>query len=347
MQISLAPDLSLLAILAIFMVNYFVVRTFFLKPINQVLESREGETRSAEKLYEDALARFNEATSQMETQLHTAKREAAAVRERFRGEAGAYRQDVVDRTGAQAKQIVAEAETSLQGDVKEAREKITRESDSLARLAAERILGRVVLTMFLVFLPVGLFAQHAEKPAAEAAAATHEAPAAGGEHHEQTYFGIPGWILKTANMVVFIGLLVYLVGGPVKKAFAERSAEIRRAADEARERRTKADQMAGDIQARLTQIESDVRAIHERAQAEGEKQKRELIAAAEAEAQKILAAAKSEVDNRLKHARKELTEYAGQLASERAAAILKDKITEDDQRKLFDESLRELSEVRS
>lgn len=353
MQIDLTPNPSLLAVLAIFLVNYFVVKTFFLKPINQVLESRELETKSAEKLYEDALIRFNEATAQMETQLHGAKREAALVRDRFRGEAAAYRQEVVDRTGGQAKQIVAEADTTLQSDVTEAREKIARESDSLARLAAERILGRVVLTLFLVFAPAALFAQHAtDTTATTTATATAPGHAAEGggaapEHHEKTYFGIPGWILKIANMLLFIGVLVYFIGGPVKKAFAERSQQIRSAADEARERRAKADQMAGDIQARLTQIEADVRAIHERAQAEGERQKRELITAAEAEAQKILAAAKSEVDNRLKHARKELTEYAGQLATERAATILKDKITDDDQRKLFDESLRELSEVRS
>jgi F-type H+-transporting ATPase subunit b len=144
MQIDLAPDPSLLAILVIFVLNYLVVRTFFLKPINQVLESRETETRSAEKLYEDALARFNEATAQMENQLHGAKREAALLRDRFRGEAGAFRQDVLDRTGGQAKQIVGEADASLQRDVKEAREKIVRESDSLARLAAARILGRAV-----------------------------------------------------------------------------------------------------------------------------------------------------------------------------------------------------------
>ena len=374
MQIELAPDPSLLAILAIFLVNYFVVRTFFLKPINEVLESREQETKSAEKLYEDALARFNDATAQMETQLHGAKREAAQVRDRFRGEAAAYRQEVVDRTGGEAKQIVAAADTSLQGDVKEAREKIARESDSLARLAAERILGRAVMTLFLVFAPAMLFAQHATDTTATHATTTHttisdttgataahgaeteahktahpdEPPHSGaGGHVEKKYFGIPGWILKIANMLLFIGVLVYFVRGPVKKAFRDRNEQIRRAADEARERRTKADQMAGDIQARLTQIEADVRAIHERAQAEGERQKRELITAAEAEAQKILAAAKSEVDNRLKHARKELTEYAGQLATERAAAILKETITEDDQRKLFDESLSELSEVRS
>ena len=144
MQINLAPDLSLFAILVIFILNYLVVRTFFIKPINQVLESREAETKSAEKLYEDALARFNDATSQMEVQLHTAKREAAQVRDRFRHEAGVHRQQVVERTSAEAKQIVSEADANLQRDVKTARETIVRESDSLARLAAERILGRAV-----------------------------------------------------------------------------------------------------------------------------------------------------------------------------------------------------------
>jgi F-type H+-transporting ATPase subunit b len=192
----------------------------------------------------------------------------------------------------------------------------------------------------------GTAAHGAEKEAHSEAHPT-EGPAKGAEHHEQTYFGIPGWILKLLNMAVFIGVLVYFVGGPVKRAFRERSEAIRRAADEARERREKADRMAGDIQARLSAIEAEVRAIHERAQAEGERQKRELITAAEAESQKILTAARNEVDSRLKHARTELTEYAGQLASERAEQILREKITEQDQKKLFQESLREVGEVRA
>src|SRR5439155_25826705 len=115
-------------------------------------------------------------------------------------------------------------------------------------------------------------------------------------------------------------------------------------ADEARARRAKADQLAADIQARLAQIEIDVRSIRERAEAEGERQKRELIAAAEAEAQKILQSARNEVDNRLKHARQELTEYAGQLATERAEAILREKITEGDRQKLFQESVAEVAQ---
>lgn len=144
MQINLTPDLSLLAIMVIFIMNYFVVRKFFLRPINEVLEARDTETRSAEKLYEDALARFSEATAQTEAQLHAAKREAALVRERFRGEAATYRQQLVEKTNVQAREVVADADQKLSGDVAAARAKIVSESDALARLAAERILGRPV-----------------------------------------------------------------------------------------------------------------------------------------------------------------------------------------------------------
>jgi F-type H+-transporting ATPase subunit b len=215
---------------------------------------------------------------------------------------------------------------------------------------------RTLLLLLALLVAVAAFAQTKSEPndvahGSEKAAHERTHPS---EDHEggageapKTYFGIPAWILKLANMLLFIGVLGYVIGGPVKKAFHERSEAIRQAADEARERRTKADRMAGDIQARLTAIEQEVRAIHERAQAEGERQKRELIAAAEAEAQKILTAARNEVDNRLKHARHELTEFAGQLATERAEAILRSEMTENDQRRLFQESLREVGEVRS
>lgn len=194
---------------------------------------------------------------------------------------------------------------------------------------------RLLLILLLIMAPVVL----AETDTAAAGTESH-GEAAG---HEKTYFGIPGWILKTANMLLFIGVLVYFVGGPVKKMFAERTAEIRRANAEAAERREKADRMAGEIQARLAAIEAEVRAIHDRAANEGERQKRELIAAAEAESQKMLANARNEVENRLKHARTELTEFAGQLASERAEAILRESINEQDQKNLFQESLREVA----
>lgn len=144
MQINLFPDLSLFAVMAIFILNYLVVRKFFLEPINRVMEEREHETKSADQLYEQAMARFNEATANVEERLHIAKRDAANVREHFRAEAGAHRATVIDKTRGEAEKFLVEADTKLKDDVTVARERIVSESDSLAKMAAERILGRAV-----------------------------------------------------------------------------------------------------------------------------------------------------------------------------------------------------------
>lgn len=212
---------------------------------------------------------------------------------------------------------------------------------------------RVLAVLAILALPLFGYAQQHQPTGANSVAhssekVSHEAAhEEEGAHGELKFLGLPFWIWKLLNMLLFFGFLFYLIGGPVKRMFTDRTAAIQRTAQEARERRVKADQMAADIQDRLSRIEGEVQAIRDRAQSEGERQKRELIAAAEAEAAKIIANAQSEVDNRLRHARAELTDYAGQLAAERAEQILREKITPDDQRKLFEESLREVEGAQS
>lgn len=211
---------------------------------------------------------------------------------------------------------------------------------------------RTILLLVLLLVPFRASAQaqhssdagHGIQKVSQEAAHSTEGNAA---HEEAKFLGLPTWIFKLVNMFLFLGLLGYFVGGPVKRALAARTAAIQLAAEEARTRRVKADQVAGDIRARLALLEDEVKAIRERAQQEGERQKRELVAAAEAEAAKILASARAEVDNKLKNARQELTEYAGQLASDRAEHILRERITPDDQRKIFQESLKQVEEVSS
>jgi F-type H+-transporting ATPase subunit b len=214
---------------------------------------------------------------------------------------------------------------------------------------------RLLLIAILILLPAALFAWQTSGPQPNDVAhgsekvsheAAHPNEEHGGAHEEPKFLGLPAWIFKLINMIAFLAFLGWAIGGPIRKALADRRANIAKAADEAAERRAKADQLAADIQKRLAQIEQDVRSIHERAEQEGERQKRELIAAADAEAQKILQNARTEVDNQLKHARHELTEFAGQLAAERAEALLRERINPQDQARLFDESLREVEEVK-
>jgi len=215
---------------------------------------------------------------------------------------------------------------------------------------------RLLLILLLLCVPVLLVAQAKTATGAEDVAhgsekVSHEAAHPNAEHGnaetEPKFLGLPAWIFKLINMLLFIGVLGWLIGGPIKKALSERGAGIKKAAEEARERRIKADQVASDIQARLAQLEEEVKSIAERAVQEGERQKRDLIAAAETEAAKILASARTEVDNKLKNARRELTEYAGQLASDRAEQIMRERMTDEDRARIFRESLREVEEVKS
>jgi F-type H+-transporting ATPase subunit b len=211
---------------------------------------------------------------------------------------------------------------------------------------------RLILILLLLAVPALVLAQPksptnvahgSEKVGAEAARGEGH----GEEHAAPTFLGVPAWIFKLVNMILFIGLLGWLLGKPIRSFFGERGAGIQRAAQEARERMEKADRVAGDIQARLTQLEQELEVIRERAEHDGERQKKEILAAAEAEAERILQSARAEVDNRLKNAKSELTEYAGQLASERAEQLLREKITPQDQAKLFRESLNEVEGARS
>ena len=144
MQINLTPDYSLLAIMVIFILNYLIVRRFFLQPINQVIEARENDVRSASEVYEQSLVRFHEATVQMEEKLHAARHAAADVRDRFRRDAASRRASIIEKTHDEAGVIISEADERLKTDVAEARARIVTESEALARLAAERILGRPV-----------------------------------------------------------------------------------------------------------------------------------------------------------------------------------------------------------
>ena len=169
----------------------------------------------------------------------------------------------------------------------------------------------------------------------------------GGEHAEKTYFGMPAWVLKLLNVAVFLGLLGWILKGPITSAFNARGEQIRAELAEAKERNAKADRLAADIQARLDQIQVDVANIVERAKADGEKQKAEIIEAARLEAEKILASARGEVDSQIKQARKELTDYAGELAAGKAQEMLATSMTDADRKKVFADSVRAIEETKA
>jgi F0F1-type ATP synthase membrane subunit b/b' len=142
--INLTPDKSLIAIMVIFFLEYLVLRKFFFQPVNRVMTEREQDVRNAATRHEDALARFNEATREMEARVVQAKKQGSEFREALKAEAAKHRADAVEKTRKDAADIVGRASAELASAVTTARQKIEGDVSALARLAVERIVGRAL-----------------------------------------------------------------------------------------------------------------------------------------------------------------------------------------------------------
>ena len=142
MQINLTPDPSLLAIMVIFLLNYLIVKKFFLQPINEILERRAERSRTADSAYEKAMEQLDAATQDIDQKLQVTRRQAAEIRDRHRNEAAAYRQSLIDQANAETRRKLNEAVGKIEDEVTSAKKDIEQSSEQLARLAAQELLGR-------------------------------------------------------------------------------------------------------------------------------------------------------------------------------------------------------------
>lgn len=213
---------------------------------------------------------------------------------------------------------------------------------------------RLIIILFAIagMLPVAgqTTDEHGATAARGAASEVHEETHADQEHgatHEQrTYFGIPGWILKLANMILFLGLLGWLLKGPIGNFFRDRKSSIRTTLSESDLRRERSERMSEEIQERLARVEEEIEAIRQRAEEEGHRQGEQILESSNREAEKILTSARSEIDQRLSQARRELKAYAAELATERAHDLVESSIDERDKAALFKQSVDRIREAK-
>lgn len=166
-------------------------------------------------------------------------------------------------------------------------------------------------------------------------------------HHEtQTFLGLPAWIWKLANMLLFLGFLYYLLSGPIKNYFAQRKVNIKTTLTEAEERRQRAERMSEEINAKIAALESEIAEIRSRADEEGQRIAAQISESTDRDLEKVRRAAKAEIDQRLNTARRDLREHAAKLASERAEEILESSITEADRDRIFEQGLSRLEEAK-
>lgn len=160
-----------------------------------------------------------------------------------------------------------------------------------------------------------------------------------------TFLGLPVVIWKTANLLLFFGLMWWLLRKPLSSFFGERRAEVAKTLEKAEENRRRAEALAAELNTRLLQIDTELSKLRAAAKLDADAEHAALLAQAEEEAGRILSRTKGEIESRVRHARAELTGYAGDLALEIARDILARQITPEDQKRLVSEGVAALSKT--
>jgi F-type H+-transporting ATPase subunit b len=170
-----------------------------------------------------------------------------------------------------------------------------------------------------------------------AAPALAFASEAGGEGYDWAGFG---WQL--VNFAILATLLVVFVRKPLRDYLKARTESIKKSIEEARQARELAEKALAEVHERLKVKDREIAEVVAAAETSGQKEKEALIEEGERLAQKLIEQARSNIDYELKQAREAIKAEAVELAMELAEKKIKDKLGEEEQKKLFEDALQRL-----
>ena len=127
------------------------------------------------------------------------------------------------------------------------------------------------------------------------------------------------WLCVVLNFAIVAGAVVYLSKKNLPGMFRNRTASIQKAMQEARQASEDANRRLGEIETRLSRLDSEIAGMRATAEKEAVAEEARIKAAAEEDGRKIVESAEQEIAAAAKLARRELTNYAANLAVSLAA----------------------------
>lgn len=182
-------------------------------------------------------------------------------------------------------------------------------------------------------------------PAAKEAAGGH-----GGGHAAESpsiLTGDLGNVFWTAT--IFIVLLMVLratAWKPILTALQKREEFITNSINDARREREEAQRMLAEYTKKVEQARADAQAIVEEGRRDAEEVRKRIHADARSEADALVARARKEIELARDDAVKQLYDRTVTLATNVAAKVVRKELSPGDHKRLLDESLAELSQVK-
>jgi F-type H+-transporting ATPase subunit b len=119
------------------------------------------------------------------------------------------------------------------------------------------------------------------------------------------------WIL---NFLIIAGLIVFALKANLPTIFRERTAAIQKGIEEARRASAESAARLSDIESRLSRLDSDIAEMRSQAEKDAAAEDERLRAATEEEKRKIIQNAEQEIAAAANAARRELKQFAAELA---------------------------------
>lgn len=135
-------DGSMLAILAAFLLTYWIARTFYFVPVFNLLEERAQEIAAAEEAHQSAEADVQAELEAQRAEMAEERAAARTERDAIRREAMAARDEMVAETQKLAEEKLSGAETELAGMVEAEEAKLGQFAQQLADAMAAKALRK-------------------------------------------------------------------------------------------------------------------------------------------------------------------------------------------------------------
>jgi F-type H+-transporting ATPase subunit b len=192
-------------------------------------------------------------------------------------------------------------------------------------------------------LPVTAAAQE-HQPAAPAD--THAATTAHAEpeaDHGEEHSSLSGLLWPTANFIILAGGLWWFLKDPFAAYLRDRHAAIRKDLVDAAQLKSSATADLAEIDRKLAALPGEIEALRRRGTEEIAAEEQRIAAQAASERDRLLDQTRREIDLQLRLAKRELTAHATNLAVHVAGERLKQTMTPDDQQRLVDRYLDQVT----
>jgi F-type H+-transporting ATPase subunit b len=150
---------------------------------------------------------------------------------------------------------------------------------------------------------------------------------------------------KSLNFIILFGGLAFLLAKPLKKFLEELILSVKKTLQETEGARRAAEEKLAAIEKRLQGLAGEVQKIRQDGAEAGKKEKERILALARQEADRVRSLALQEIEMHVQEAKRELREYAADLAISLARARIEKRLTPELHSRLIDESIAGLGNL--